>query len=107
MYTTIIKGLCASAALAVTVSQANAQDIKTAREVIGGAAQELAEMRDIGMEMTDAMNLFIGLNSVKEDSSLKWVYTLATIAYENPEELPSDIGYLVFVSCMEQAGVKG
>jgi hypothetical protein len=104
MFTTIIKSLAVSATLAATVSQASAQDIKTACEVIGGGAQELAEMRDIGMDMVDAMNLFITLNGVTEAESLEWVYTLATIAYENPEELPHDVGFIVFLSCMDAAG---
>ncbi len=108
MYSTIIRGhwLAASVvcvAIAMGVSQAKADELKSACEAIGAAAQELAEMRDIGMEMTDAMNLFIGLNEVQEDLSLQWVYTLATIAYEKPEELPHDVGYTVFVACMEEA----
>ncbi len=108
MYTTIIRGhwLAASVvcvAIAMGVSQAKADELKSACEAIGAAAQELAEMRDIGMEMTDAMNLFIGLNEVQEDLALRYVYALATSADGKPEDLPHDVGYTVFVACMEEA----
>jgi hypothetical protein len=105
MYTTIIKTVVV--ALALSTTTASAQDIKPACEGLGAVSQQFAEMRDIGMEMTDAMNYFIELADVQKDESLQWVYTLALIAYENPTEAPTDIGYAVFVSCMEMAGEVG
>lgn len=114
MFTTIIKVkafgplsfVVASVAIAMAVDAANAQspDIKVACEQVGGSAQEFAVMRDTGFDMVTAMNYFMEREKVTEQRHIEWVYTLATIAYENWEETPEDIGYAVFLSCMDLVG---
>lgn len=101
MITTIIKHAATVVVLSTSAVVAQDVDLKTACEGLGSHAQEFAMMRDTGMDMVTAMNHFIEREGVVEQSHIEWVYTLATIAYENWEEAPDDVGYMVFLSCMD------
>lgn len=107
MLTTIIRNplalAVASVAIAMVAAEASAQDanVKAACEGLAGYAQEFAMMRDTGMDMVTAMNHLIEREEVTEQRHIEWVYTLATIAYENVEGTPEDIGYYTFLSCMD------
>lgn len=104
MNTTITTAIVVVAATLFT-SQTQAQDMEP-KEVCEGLAefaQEFAVMRDTGLDMVGAMNYFIEREGVTDSYGLEWVYTLASIAYENEEQTPDTIGYVTFLACMKQA----
>lgn len=101
MLTTIIKHAATVVVLSTSVVVAQEVDVKATCEGLAAHAQEFAMMRDTGMDMVTAMNHFIEREGVVEQSHIEWVYTLATIAYENEERTPEDIGYYTFLSCMD------